>query len=204
MSAELMRAYFERDLTEAEEAELGELLSASMQASGEFAAMAERQFRSFGLSVPSRPRFSPRAWGLVLAVGAGLAYGAWSAFNPEPEAPRAPLGINGGAFESEGGRNGDGRNAAPRPADFSPSLRVEADRARGFRLSLSPVQMGAEAEVLDARGRRISLLQAATPATWSWDGNDSSHRHVGPGRYEIRVSSGKWVVSKWVEVDKKP
>lgn len=71
-------------------------------------------------------------------------------------------------------------SAEPNP--FNPRVVIRATPATGPRCSL---------EIVDARGRRVRVLEAATrtpdATTWIWDGSDAQGRPVASGVYHARL-----------------
>jgi hypothetical protein len=196
MSADLVQAYFRRDLDAAEEESLAQLLQASPEAAARFAALAAADYRGFGLTGPDGNR-EGRAWHVLplIVLGIGLLTALTVLWKGRPQASRAVPA------------NGVDVVQLPEAVVQATSipeasrLLVQAQTARGpfeIRVSGPKAENG---EVFDARGRRFAALQRLDSRRFRWDGRDEEGHPAPPGPYQFRVDSDGQTLKQWVEIE---
>ena len=202
--SDLIRDYFERDLTEAEKDELGRLLQSSPEASREFAAFAERRYAETGLP---EPRW-PGSWGTALPASLKVAGAALILASLALLVCKGPEWIGGhdtaapvvdlSSLPENREEIRATRPAEPQvPKAVAPESFVEGRRYTGL-LAVVDKQVPAPARVrvVDAAGREVRVLYDGTlpKGTWvfRWDGRIDSGAFPQSGAYVIEVlSSGK-------------
>jgi hypothetical protein len=206
MKHDLLQAYFERDLTAAEEGHLARILQESSEAASQFAALAEKEYGQSGYPKPRAPRHWSRArslaWlGLQLAVAAGLGWWVWRCQQAGPVSPAGtssapaislqPAG--NGETEAPVSRPPSGQETRPRvyapaakkaskpPLDIYNEEAAEETRPQPARLDVG-VEAGNHFKMVVELGKNAPVDLGIT---------DSSGR---PGRtlYRGNLYAGRW------------
>lgn len=204
--ADLIQAYFQRNLSPAEDAELAAQLE-SDDAALAFARLAADDYAAMGLPEPVWPgerRRKPWLWLGLLAAGAGAGIVAWQRLDApaghapllieDSQAPGLTLVTPVSASETQA------QVPAALPAY---RLRVRAGRG-GFVAALDPSLDPAPAlRVLDRQGALLRTLAPGADGAWTWDGKDASGRAVAAGAYQFAVDAQGRVLSQWVQVGRR-
>lgn len=193
---DLVQAFFERDLSEAEDAALSKLLLTDEAAAARFAELSVRYAPKAGRA----GKGMAAKLGLGLALGAALLWWAWPLAQPgEPQA--APLLVP--APEPA-------LAPTPLPAAPRPTPQPSPPPARGDRLILKvalPQDATVTAQVLDASGHLVRRLQAgylqAGEHRFAWDRQDDVGRPAPAGRYQIVIDYGSGRLDRWLEIGAK-
>lgn len=203
MSA-LSKAFFERDLSAAEEEALAAELEQSDEACAEFAAVAEEDYRKSGFAAPNAAQPKRLRWmagGALLALG--LAWAAW------PTADRHP--VLTAAVEEKAYEEQVQAPVRPKPAA------VQAEAPQHDRLDVTPQGSGfvltvklasggdSRLELRDLQGRVLRSLYSGPleAGTWAfrWDGTGMDGRALMPGQYRLAWARGDEVLRKTVQVE---
>jgi hypothetical protein len=198
--ADLLQRYFEADLGEAEEEELGSQLASSPEEALRFAQLAEADWLRLGLAAPrlAARRHSRLAWWGGAAL---LAAAAWNLGNEAGRPTRPDLGVSQSPFRVV---LPEAAAAQEEPSGDLAGLRLEARALPGregqFGLELSGLLKGARAAAYGAAGQKLADLEKTGPRSWNWDGR-SAGLEVGPGRYQLKVEGGGRTYAKWIEIE---
>lgn len=208
----LLDEYFKRDLTEAEEEQLAQLLSSHGEEAQRFIGLMGAHYDALGVPEPEwvekpLPRFFPKpfyrqTWFKVVCLlalaGAGYStYRWWSqakipAFSPSPALTP----------EASPEKSGVGPHAASHP-----STPKGLPRRTRMELSISvdnPKAGLVTVKVLDGSGKEIRILFAGImpsgQRTFQWDGKGETGRMEPAGDYRLEVISGQTVMRKTVHL----
>lgn len=196
---ELLKTYFERDLSPAEMDELGALIEGSPEAAMQLRENARDFYLGLGLPEPELPK---RRGGWYLGAGGAvlLAAALWQGSGPS-SAPRPSLAQPGGSFEVVQGPStlaaaGDAPLQPRRgPAETGDYLSVELKRK-------SPAQV--RVRILDDSGaeRRRLYEGRLESGDWNfkWDGKLAGGLRAPAGAYVIEVSEDGRLRSKRVRL----
>ena len=214
---DLTQDYFQRDLSDAEWAQLGRQLQAEGGSADRFLEGAERYYLEIGLKPPQPPRGTGGlgaglALGLTLGLVAGLGLGAWlwraaavpSVAEATPTVSAAPTPAP--TAVPTPARRAPAAAAAPPPMpDRVPPEHVSSPGFPGLEAVVELQGSGlVTARVLDPSGQERRLLKAGLleAGRWrfGWDGRDEAGRGVEPGAYVIEVQEGERVLRKTVVV----
>lgn len=201
--ADLIKAFFERELSEAEADALGNLLQQSPEEAMRYEGLLEQHYLATGLPLPQVPRsltlptgtggLGTTGWTAIAVLAtlsaAGLLWKFW------PQAPvQTPLKSAAPTIKVGVPRN-PVVSAPVQPSSVQPAP-VEAT-AEGEELS---VVVGTQAKslvtvrILDATGREVRGLFAGfvQPGQWAfkWDGDLSNGVPAPAGEYQIDVQTG--------------
>jgi hypothetical protein len=197
----MMEAFFERDLSEAEDEQLAQEIGSSLDASQRFADRMAQAWQEAGLAAPRPPRRLARAWlwgGAMAVLGLGLL--AYS-YQDRGEEPASILPVNGQAYRME-----TPQASAPgvRPSNAALALlKVSAEAGQRFVIQVElPQPDSAQLKVEDSQGRVLAWLNqghlAAGRHDFSWPDPGKS------GRYCIVLQTGQGHSQRWVRVGDLP
>jgi hypothetical protein len=211
--ADLIQAFFDRDLTEVESSQLEKLLRDSTDQAGRFAELSEKAYLATGLPPhvwPGKPITIPHiggmGWGLKLflalcAVGLGTVL--YLVKTPPPPslpvqqtAPALPpvrsLPVAKPKFVMP--KKMLAQPVSPQWVADELSVVVETEKS-----SLVTVL------IKDTSGREIRDLYAGVldPGHWAfrWDGQGKDGKPVAPGDYQIQVQNGSNVLTKKIRIE---
>jgi hypothetical protein len=198
----LMEDFFERDLSEAEDEQLAQEISSSMDASQRFAGRMAQAWEQAGLAEPRPPRQLARAWlwGGGAAALLGLALLAAS-FHRAEEQPLVLLPQAGPGYRFEAA-SAIPLALRPQPAGSRSALsqlQVLAEPGKGFIIQVGMGQAGpASLSVEDERGQVLAWLNQGSLGAgshsfaWADPGKD--------GRYRIVLETSQGSSQRWVRV----
>lgn len=214
MSTDLLEAYFQRDLSDKELAQIEASLARSEEVAERFAGLAAAFSAELGLpdAKPGsgRGRIQMGWWlgamGLALALAAlfvGLHHRslARSPLSARPQAHAAPLAPSQAPAA---------RKAAAVPPPPAGPLPGQASHAyAGLEISLDVQDQGqVTARVLDQGGATRRLLYDGTlepgQQTLRWDGLDDAGQPCASGEYIIEVTQGAATLRRTVVLDQLP
>jgi hypothetical protein len=206
---DLIRAFFERDLSETEKDALGALLKSSPEASQEFSALAAKKYEATSLPEPRWPH--PSGWAvptslkvagtLIFAVAIGyLAFKGPELIGSKASAPEA-VGPSSDLANlpdnAPAAVPAVRRPAAKAPVLVTPESFVEGRKYTGLLAVVDKSNAAfARVRVVDGSGREVRLLYAGMlpKGTWvfRWDGLLEGGASPKAGAYSIEVlSAGK-------------
>lgn len=212
---DLVKAYFERNLTEAEAGELENLLKNSPEQAQQFAELSEKAYLATGLpahqwpghsiSIPQISRLGANwKWWLPLCA-AGLGALLWHLkTQPPAEVPIAKSAPVISGIQNHLAR--PAQQVVPQKIQVLPSQKQwEGDQLSVLveteKSSLVTVR------ILDDQGREVRALFAGVLDTgqWNfvWDGLLANGSQALNGSYEIQVQNGSRILSKTVHLDHK-
>ena len=200
--ADLIAEHFSRDLSEAEENELAQLIKDSPQEAERFAELAAQDWKHLGLAEPVLRRLKlPKP---MHALG-GLALAAVAAFAALHEAPQAPQprSIEQTIVYTRFGEHKGASGPAQLPGEqLQVIARPGTDKIFTLQL-LHPKAIIQSADVYDEEGHRVSALKSTDTREWgwSWNGRNSQGSLAKPGRYELRLQRENGKLSRWVQVE---
>jgi hypothetical protein len=200
----MIDAFFERDLSEAEDQQLAQEIDASIGSSQRFASRMAEAWQQAGLAEPRPPRRLAKAWlwggGAALLLGLGL----WTASSHQAgEEPLALVTQAGAGYRYEAPQAGlaPGQRLPAQPAlrGLASLLQVHAEPGKGFTIQVELAKPGlAQLSVVDSQGRVLSWLNQASLAS-------GSHSFAWPdpgkaGRYCIVLKTSQGSSQRWVRV----
>lgn len=210
---DLIQAYFERDLTEAEAGELESLLKNSSEDASRFADLSEKAYQATGLlphEWSGKPLSIPRiggmgsGWKLWLALGVtGLGALIWH-WNTQPSSivsiPQSvPTDLKVQSL------------SVPKPKVAAEKTQPLPDTRQlvGDKLSVlveTEQSSLVTVRILDAQGREVRALYAGVldpgKRVFQWDGLLADGKPALNGSYQIQVQNGARLLSKTVSVDR--
>ena len=212
---DLVKAYFERNLTEAEAGELETLLKNSQEHAQRFAEFSEKAYVSTGLPEhqwPGKTFPIPRiggwgtGWKLWLALAAtGLGTLLWRLNSHSP----AVVAVSQPGLAVSGMQNHLAppvRQVVPQKIQAIP----EQKQLEGNQLSVlveTEKSSLVTVRILDGQGREVRVLFAGVldPGQWNfvWDGLLANGSPALNGTYQIQVQNGSHILSKPVRLDSK-
>jgi hypothetical protein len=194
---DLVRAYFERDLSETEKDSLGELLRNSPEASQEFAALAEKKYAATGLPEPRWPH--PSGWAVpaslkvagIAVIAAAVALLTYKGPDLVGPGAGAPDPVDMSSLPEDGTK---APAAGPSVARVTPESFVEGRRYTGLLVVVDKAMAApARVRVTDPSGREVRVLYDGTlpKGTWvfRWDGRREDGTPMKAGPYSIEVLS---------------
>ncbi|HVM31672.1 MAG TPA: FlgD immunoglobulin-like domain containing protein [bacterium] len=225
MPDDLIEKFFKADLTESEEADLGERLKSSTEEALRFGARAEERYRAYGLPEPQLAKplalpgtRSPLSWMhlglkalaalLALALASVVVFGLWRAFAP-PADSGAP-DLNASAPPVSGA---EPTVVAPQrwPRALAPVLTpVDLSRSPGRALSslsirVEKAQAGpVTVEVLNLEGAPLVKLYQGDLAAglwgFEWNGRLKDGSAAKSGYYQIQLDSDSGPQKKIIQI----
>jgi hypothetical protein len=215
---DLAKAYFERDLTEAEEQLLADQIASSPEAALKLAKEARSYYAATGLPSPDwgstaagAATASPGILKIVLLGVLLTGTALYFLSRPSPRAlpavepPPAPV-----AVPARTGKTVPVRHSAPqvsRPAPtLAPQRLVPGRRYEGLAVIVEQKAAGlVTVRVLDGNGEEVRLLYAGLlpPGDWTfeWDGHLQDGGHAPGGLYTVETQSGKTQLQKKISID---
>jgi hypothetical protein len=213
--ADLIQAFFERDLTEGEVSELEKLLQSSTDQGARFADLSEQAYLATGLPPhvwPGKPISIPHIGGMGLGMKlfltlCALGIGTVVYLVNRPSPPTLPI-----------------PQAAPTlpPIQSLPVAKPKLSIPKKMAAQPVPTQWTADelsvvvenakpslvtVRILDSTGREIRDLYAGVldPGHWAfrWDGQGADGKPVPSGEYRIQVQNGSSILSKSVNLNYK-
>lgn len=219
--ADLVKEFFERDLTEAEHEAMARLLEQSPEAALDYERRLEQYYLATGLPQPTLPqslRYLPKTggggwisgsgWIKLMALGLAMGGALWK-FWPATKV-EIPVTVHPQAA----------RQVPVEPA--LRSVRPEAGRPLPFHPAAGGLQEGKELSVvldaprkslvtvriLDDRDKEVRDLYTGfvQPGRWAfrWDGLLENGEPADAGRYRIDVQSGATHLTKNIQIKHEP
>jgi hypothetical protein len=210
---DLVQAFFERDLTEAEAKALEAFLKNSTEAASRFETLSEEAYAATGLPAHQWPGtpisihpIGSLGTGLklflaLLAAGAGIA--AWMVWHQTPMESSVKTIRSSDLLT--------GVETLPRPViPVKIPVSKVSQEAEGDELSVlveNEQSSLVTVRVLDSHGQEIRALYAGVldPGKWSfqWDGLLANGQPASSGPYRIQVQNGPHILSKVVLLESK-
>lgn len=215
MSAELAKAYFERDLTDAEEQSLADWIASSPEAALELAEHARKAYVATGLPTPdwgSTASGSAALRGGILKgliLGLVLSGAVWLAWL-RPVAQEAPVpdplsSVPVSAVPPAPAARKIPSHPAPTlaPQPYVPTRRYDGLAAIVRQEAPSLVTV----RVLDGKGGEVRLLYAGMLPrgewTFEWEGLLQDGTPAPEGTYTVETQSGRSRLQKQVVIDRR-
>ena len=223
---DLLKAFFERDLSEAEERQLDSLLESSSQDAFQFLEIAKALYLQTGLPNPENPptggggsppwSAGPKIlWSLF--TGALITGSVWWAserygLSPEHSLPVPNVTVIAPVLKTDPFPPPQKVHSAVRkdvplmpPATVQPQPYVAGKKYEGLSVIIKQAATGLmTVRILDAQGREVRLLYAniLDPGEWnfSWDGRQQDGRWAEAGDYQVETQSGKTVLRKEIKI----
>ena len=203
--ADLLKEFFERDLSEEEEARLAEQVSMSEKESARLARYAAAHYRASGQpALEGEGNWRGRIGWMALLLG--LVAGGWWMLRVPALQQATPVKVVRPAepahpFEEE---------TAPASKSTAPPLRADRVQVRsarsGFVLLLDTAQAGpARIRVMDRKGALVREIFKGDIASgvirFEWDGVGESGQKTGPGIYRIEIQRPGETLRRLVEIE---
>lgn len=218
----LQRAYFERDLTEAEENRLAEEIASSPELALRFAQEAKASYVATGLPAPDWSKTatgsaSTGTSGIIkgLLVGAILSGGLYWGYNhlrgpavpfkDEQQAEIQQIVIEPLALVVVSKKAPIKQVTEPAPT-VAPQRFIPGKKYEGLSAIVNQKSAGlVTVRVLNSRDQEVRLLFAGMlpPGEWTfdWDGHIADGTHASSGIYQVETQSGKVVLQKKVQIN---
>jgi len=225
MSGDLAKAFFERDLTEAEEQALADEIAASPETALRLAHEARSAYMATGLPVPDWGSSLAGASGAAaggaallkgLLVGALLTGAAWywttrTSVDPEPIPVPEPVPSSAPAVPSRPGKVSKAPPVAKKVARPAPTLApqpyVPNRRYEGLAAIVRQESSGlVTVRILNDHGAEVRLLYVGMLPrgvwTFEWDGHLQDGTLAPEGEYKVETQSGRTLLQKRVLIDR--
>lgn len=202
--SDLSKAFFERELSAAEEEALAAELEQSDEACAAFAAVAEEDYRKSGFAAPNAAQPKRLRW---MAGGALLALGvAWAAWPTADKHPVLTAAVEEKAYEEQVQAPVQAKPAAVQAVAPRHDRLDVTPQGSGFVLTVNVAGAGAgRLELRDPQGRVLrSLFSGPLEAghwAFRWDGTGTDGRALAPGQYRLAWARGDEMVGKTVQVE---
>jgi hypothetical protein len=231
MMENLVKAFFERDLTEAEEKRLDTLLESSPKEAFQLLERAKALYLQTGLPNPEPPPAggpplsaggAKMLWGFLTGIViTGAAWWSWEnrpVPQPEVSIPVSAIPLAAPAYPKITPAGSPPRPEPPpaglkqvfvEPEMVRPEPYIAGHRYGGLNVIVDQKGSGLiTIRVLDPNGKEIRLLFAnileAGRWNFSWDGRTKDGRLAKAGLYQVETQSGKTLLRKEIRIVREP